>query len=84
MGVTLGNLTEYTSQFALPSNRSKVDKQWFAKQRLGEEQLRTPAASENVMIATILHCFLEDIIAPQGDLLDNFRCLNHCAKSLAH
>lgn len=73
-GVQLQQIAKYTEAFTLPKSRGKVPRDWLTKNRIGEEQMRTPSASAHITMVSLLRCFLEDVVEPTGILLQHTQC----------
>ena len=85
-GISLGHVTEYSLRFKLPMAKSQPDADWFSEKRIGEEHMRTPAASDHISMVCLLNAFLQNVVAPANILNENCECfdlLNNIVEILA-
>ena len=75
-GVAMSQVTSFVAFFKLPKKRGKVDKQWFSPQRINEDQMRTPAASDHIIMVSLMRAFLEDVMVPMNKFVAHARCLS--------
>jgi hypothetical protein len=74
--VELSQITTYSMSFVLPRCRGKPDKMWFDRTRIGEDDMRTPSASDNLMMLKLLWSFVQEVVAPLGLLPEHRRCFD--------
>ena len=71
---SLDDVIKYAMQYNLPKARSQPTADWFQTKRIADDQMRTPAASDNISLACLLNAFLQDIAVPLGKLNKHCVC----------
>ena len=74
-GISLDTVQTFVKQYTLPRRIGKVNVDWFSVNRIAEkgDQLKS-FASEQLSMIPVLYCFLVQVVAPMGIMLEHIRC----------
>ena len=73
IGIKNSMLQEFAMRFTLPKAHGTVGPGWFLPDRIGPDQLKS-FASEQLNMIPLVQAFLDDVIAPTGQLTDHRKC----------
>ena len=72
--VPLSMITEYALCYNMPRSQGQPSADWFTAKRISDDQMRTPAASDNLAIVELLNAFITDVIMPTGVAPEHCKC----------
>jgi hypothetical protein len=73
VGVKPESVQTYLKCFAMPLAHGPIHATWFEKQSIGDDHMKC-FASEMLSIVMLFNEFLQDVVKPQGLMLDDCRC----------